>query len=236
MGTTRRGLRALMVLLFVLLIAIAGSSQAIAASDGKVYVCKYVGTPGDDERLQTGQNPIEVSVNAIPGDVVIGAYFADAQGRSFVLASVPQDPEPSASDCPGGPQPSNDPSPEPNASVAPSTEPSTSPSAEPTPSVQPTSTPTSPTSSETPSPTSAPTESPQSQTSPPKRTITPPETDTIAAPTADVTASPRWPVLALAIFMLAAAAFGYAIDAKHQDAERRKRRTPKVVRRIAKDD
>ncbi|MFY9227700.1 MAG: hypothetical protein WAO28_00005, partial [Candidatus Microsaccharimonas sp.] len=31
----------------------------------KVFVCKYVGTPGVDERLQTGNNPISVSVNAI---------------------------------------------------------------------------------------------------------------------------------------------------------------------------
>ena len=49
----------------------------------KVFVCKYVGKPGVDERLQTGQNPISVSVNAIPlGDVQIGSEFADAQGRS----------------------------------------------------------------------------------------------------------------------------------------------------------
>lgn len=69
---------------------------------GKVYVCKYVGTPGVDERLQTGQNPIDVSVNAIPIDpVVVGSYFADAQGRSYVLAfDVGQD-EPDVSQCPG---------------------------------------------------------------------------------------------------------------------------------------
>lgn len=52
----------------------------------KVFVCKYVGTPGDDERLQGGGNPINVSINAIPAGASVGAFFADAQGRSFVLA------------------------------------------------------------------------------------------------------------------------------------------------------
>jgi LPXTG-site transpeptidase (sortase) family protein len=71
-----------------------------ATSQGKVYVCKYVGKPGADERLQTGQNPIEVSVNTIPQPVVIGSYFPDAQGRSYVLGFVPMDPEPSRESCP----------------------------------------------------------------------------------------------------------------------------------------
>ena len=67
----------------------------------KVFVCKYVGTPGVDERLQTGQNPISVSVNAIPEDpVVIGSFFADAQGRSFVLAFDEGQAEPDVSQCP----------------------------------------------------------------------------------------------------------------------------------------
>lgn len=52
----------------------------------KVFVCKYVGTPGVDEVLQTGQNPISVSVNAIPSGAGIGGSFADAQGRSLVIA------------------------------------------------------------------------------------------------------------------------------------------------------
>ena len=29
----------------------------------KVFVCKYAGTPGVDERLQSGGNPISVSIN-----------------------------------------------------------------------------------------------------------------------------------------------------------------------------
>lgn len=52
----------------------------------KVYVCKYVGTPGQNEQLQTGDNPISVSVNAIQNFQGLGSYFNDAQGRSYVVA------------------------------------------------------------------------------------------------------------------------------------------------------
>ena len=54
-----------------------------------------------DERLQTGDNPISVSVNAIPlGNVQIGSEFADAQGRSVVIAFDVGQPEPDVSECP----------------------------------------------------------------------------------------------------------------------------------------
>ena len=40
---------------------VALSSPAYAAdADSQVWVCKYVGTPGDDEVLKEGKNPIEV--------------------------------------------------------------------------------------------------------------------------------------------------------------------------------
>jgi|GEM_PF-760636 len=69
----------------------------------KVYVCKYVGKPGVDERLQTGQNPIEVSHNAV-GDTPVGQYyepFKDGHDRSYVLGYVVAgQPEPSVTDCP----------------------------------------------------------------------------------------------------------------------------------------
>ena len=67
----------------------------------KVYVCKYVGTPGANERLQTGNNPISVSVNALKG--FTGTFpwaFADAQGRSIAIAYDTGQPKPSVSDCP----------------------------------------------------------------------------------------------------------------------------------------
>lgn len=95
--------------------SVAGAGTAAAtppSTNGvKVFVCKYVDTPGVDERLQTGQNPISVSVNAIPNYQGIGSYFADAQGRSYVLAEDTrtgggQTGEPDVSECPapqGGP-------------------------------------------------------------------------------------------------------------------------------------
>jgi hypothetical protein len=101
----RRGSRRLRRLALLAPLAVAGSamvgSSVSAAPDGdKVFVCKYVGTPGEDERLQTGQNPISVSVNAIPEGATVGAFFADAQGRSFVLAFDTGQPEPPVSECP----------------------------------------------------------------------------------------------------------------------------------------
>ncbi len=72
----------------------------LAAPAPKVFVCKYVGTPGADERLQTGQNPISVSSNAIKDYEGVGSYFNDAQGRSYVLAEDTGQPEPNVSQCP----------------------------------------------------------------------------------------------------------------------------------------
>jgi len=70
----------------------------------KVLVCKYVGTPGENERLQTGQNPIEVAVNSInpkdPDSVKVGDEFADKQGRSVVVAI--DGCLPPVKDCPAG--------------------------------------------------------------------------------------------------------------------------------------
>jgi uncharacterized repeat protein (TIGR01451 family) len=82
----------------------AGVFRVSGAAKGKVFVCKYVGKPGVDERLQTGDNPIDVSVNAIPDYQGVGSWFADAQGRSYVLgpeheANEHVD-EPSVSSCP----------------------------------------------------------------------------------------------------------------------------------------
>lgn len=69
----------------------------------KVFVCKYVGTPGVDERLQTGQNPISVSVNAIQHnqwDGTVPGYFSDAHDRSYVLAYDTGQAKPNVSACP----------------------------------------------------------------------------------------------------------------------------------------
>jgi hypothetical protein len=88
------------LLIAALVTSLLPPKAVMADSQGKVYVCKYVGTPGVDERLQPGQNPIEVSVNTIPGPIVVGSYFPDRQGRSYVLGFVPIVPEPTRADCP----------------------------------------------------------------------------------------------------------------------------------------
>ncbi|HET8562103.1 MAG TPA: hypothetical protein VFL69_16410 [Marmoricola sp.] len=70
----------------VALLATAGSATADPSGDAKVVVCKYVGKPGES-RLQTGQNPIEVSVNTLknldpPWDGTFPWAWTDAQGQA----------------------------------------------------------------------------------------------------------------------------------------------------------
>ena len=91
---------------------LASEAGRADAEPHKVFVCKYVGQPDVDERLQTGNNPISVAASAIPAFVkgmdlegLVGQYFADAQGRSFVLAVDRGQAEPDASACPGGEPP-----------------------------------------------------------------------------------------------------------------------------------
>lgn len=74
----------------------------------KVFVCKYVGIPHVNERLQTGNNPISVSVNSIQNnqwDGTVPGWFSDAHDRSYVLAydtrtGGGQEGEPSVDECP----------------------------------------------------------------------------------------------------------------------------------------
>ncbi len=80
----------------------ASASNAATADQGgglKVFVCKYVGKPGVDERLQTGNNPIDVSVNSIKDYAGVGSSFSDAQGRSYVLAEDNGQTTPDVSQC-----------------------------------------------------------------------------------------------------------------------------------------
>jgi hypothetical protein len=72
------------------LVALSAPAYAEPVTPGlKVWVCKYVGTPGVDERLKGGKNPIEVSANSADkdkdGQIKVGDQFADAQGRSIVV-------------------------------------------------------------------------------------------------------------------------------------------------------
>jgi hypothetical protein len=72
----------------------------------KSYVCKYVGTPSVDERLQTGQNPIWVDNHSLTGknntDVKVGDTFSDGQIKSVVIVANTDklNPEPTINDCP----------------------------------------------------------------------------------------------------------------------------------------
>jgi hypothetical protein len=76
---------------------VALSAPAYAAdADSKVWVCKYVRTPGGDEVLKEGKNPIEVSGHSVDqdkdGKVFVGDEFADAQGLSVVVQIDGEDP------------------------------------------------------------------------------------------------------------------------------------------------
>lgn len=90
-------------------IALIAVSPADAAPGQKWFVCKYKNTPGDPESLQTGQNPISVSENAILAQlpkalkdtavIAPGFSFADGQGRSEVLVEDTGQDEPDVEDC-----------------------------------------------------------------------------------------------------------------------------------------
>ncbi|HEX2892447.1 MAG TPA: hypothetical protein VHO29_00405 [Marmoricola sp.] len=93
----------------IALMAAPMSADATASTGGNVvlkqkppkhlkdWVCKYVGTPGVDERLKQGNDGLVwVDTNASEH-----SWFNDAHGRSFVLyKNVAHDPRPSASECP----------------------------------------------------------------------------------------------------------------------------------------
>ena len=89
-------------------LALTANVAMAGDENDKVFICKYVGTPGVDEVLQTGQNPISVSVSAT-GGAAIGSFFSDSQGRSYVLAADIGQPEPPVTDCPPpvGPPPTD---------------------------------------------------------------------------------------------------------------------------------
>jgi hypothetical protein len=79
---------------------VSASAFATGGEPHKAFVCKYVGTPGVDERLQTGQNPIDVDFASLEGIPVVGQFFSDAQGRSVVIAIDVGQEEPGVESCP----------------------------------------------------------------------------------------------------------------------------------------
>jgi hypothetical protein len=85
-------------------VAAAGAAPNAAPEPHKSYVCKYVDKPGENERLQTGDNPIWVDNHSLlgyDGTVTVGQEFKDKQIRSVVIvANTPKlDPEPTIKDC-----------------------------------------------------------------------------------------------------------------------------------------
>jgi LPXTG-motif cell wall-anchored protein len=88
-------------LIAVIALALLGSAflatPANADEIKKVYVCKYVKTPGTNE-VQKNGSLIFVSVNAVGGNTAIGSVFSDQHGLSVVVATD-QDPAPDESIC-----------------------------------------------------------------------------------------------------------------------------------------
>jgi hypothetical protein len=70
------------------LVALSAPAHA-ADANSQVWVCKYVRTPGEDEVLKPGKNPIQVNGHSVDqdkdGQIFVGDQFADAQGRSVVV-------------------------------------------------------------------------------------------------------------------------------------------------------
>ncbi|HET8594731.1 MAG TPA: hypothetical protein VFM07_05745, partial [Intrasporangium sp.] len=84
--------------------ALAGALPAQAASDNntKVWVCKYVGAPGNERYSHV----TDVAWNTIAkdfNDVTIGSSFGDNQQRSYVIQIG--GPQPSDAQCLAGPEP-----------------------------------------------------------------------------------------------------------------------------------
>ena len=62
---------------------LSAPAQATPGDPHKAWVCKYVQTPGSNEVVKGGKNPIQVDVAATEG-----TWFKDGQRLSFVLALV----------------------------------------------------------------------------------------------------------------------------------------------------
>lgn len=166
-----------------------GTVRATPGDQHQVWVCKYVGQPGDFETLKSGKNPIIVDVAA--ADAYVGADFADGQTHSLVIDLATDENTGQGetytgeATCPSV-QPSVEPSTEPSPSSAPSSTPTIAPSTDPTPTVTPEVSP-SVTPSETPVATPSSPSTPTPASTPERPAVTPPSTDTSAPQTATST-------------------------------------------------
>ena len=96
----RRRLLSLAAATGIAAVGLVGLSSTAHAADAnsKVWVCKYVRTPGGNEVLKAGKNPIEVSGHSVDkdkdGQVFVGDQFADGQERSVIVQIEGSDPGP----------------------------------------------------------------------------------------------------------------------------------------------
>ena len=102
------------------LVALSAPAHADDANS-QVWVCKYVRTPGEDEVLKPGKNPIQVNGHSVDqdkdGQIFVGDQFADAQGRSVVVQIGGEDP--GAGACSPTPPPTPSPTPSPTGGTTP---------------------------------------------------------------------------------------------------------------------
>jgi hypothetical protein len=108
LGSKSRRVSSGVMALMLAVVQVLSAAQAASAwtidptenpgANHKSLVCKLVGTPGSNEVLQTGDNPL--SLDRKDGDQ-IGTLFNDAQGGSYVMgfAKPGEKPEPTVADC-----------------------------------------------------------------------------------------------------------------------------------------
>lgn len=91
----QRGVALALIAALVATLAVAFFAASASANPQKVWVCKYVQQPGEDEVLKGGKNPISVSINATEGQ-----FFKDGQELSYVVSA---DDGTGAPECPATP-------------------------------------------------------------------------------------------------------------------------------------
>jgi len=97
-GAMRKALLAVAAIFMLASCGVEATADILPATGNvKVFVCKYTGTPGVDEALQGGGNPISIDYQEGREP---GKYFNDAQGRSYVLEYDEGQDEPPVTDCP----------------------------------------------------------------------------------------------------------------------------------------
>ena len=203
---------ALAVVAALILFIVGAVFSGVASADShRVWVCKYVGTPGVDESLGPGKNPISVSANATDG-AGVGGFFNDAQGRSYVLAVVQGDDDDDDDDGPKCPKtpPGNG-----TSTTTPPVTTTTPPVTETTPPVTETTPPvteTTPPVTETTPPVTE-TTPPVTETTPPVTETTPPVTSTTTPDTPGAAPTDLGPTQTTGIFSLFAIAAGLFLAA-----------------------